>query len=381
VIGAGRRAVLLHSGFQMYGADRAALAIAIELMAQGWSVTVVVPRSGVLERTLREAGASVVIMDPFVLRRAEQRALSLPSWLWLLLKRLARLIRLANGSHFDVVHVNGLPVLGGLIFKARRPGRTRLVWHVHEILERRLPLRLAGLLLTAADVVVACSNAAAAQFPNAGKLPIHAVPSGARPLHRSPAATLPFAGETVTAVCLGRLNAWKGQEDLVSAVPLLQRAGVGVRVKLVGDVFPGQERVRDDLVAQVRRLGVENAVEFCGETAEPELILEQADVAVFPSTSPEPFGMALVEAMSLGRPVIATSIGGPAEIVRSGIDGLLVAPHAPAEIAEAVLAMSRDPQRARALGEAAEERARHFSVEDMAKKVVQLMGSEAEKLR
>jgi glycosyltransferase involved in cell wall biosynthesis len=178
----------------------------------------------------------------------------------------------------------------------------------------------------------------------------------------------------VTAVCVGRLNPWKGQQDLISAAGILRDTGTNLQVQLIGDVFPGQEPVRDQLQAQVKELGLEKQVTFMGELDAPEDVVEQADVAVFPSTSPEPFGMALVEAMALGRPVIATDIGGPAEIVRPGTDGYLVAPHAPRAIADAISGMLAAPEAARAMGEAAVARAKDFSLDDMARSVERLMG-------
>lgn len=72
----------------------------------------------------------------------------------------------------------------------------------------------------------------------------------------------------------------------------------------------------------------------------------------------EPFGMVLIEAMAAGLPVVAPSTGGPAEIVEDGVTGLLYPPDDPEAAAGAVLELLRDPERARALGEAGRRRVR-----------------------
>ena len=78
----------------------------------------------------------------------------------------------------------------------------------------------------------------------------------------------------------------------------------------------------------VAELGLGGAVRFLGEREDVPEILRACDVALLPSWD-EPFGRAVVEAMAMGAPIVATSVGGPAEIIRDGVDGLLVAPRRP----------------------------------------------------
>ena len=80
--------------------------------------------------------------------------------------------------------------------------------------------------------------------------------------------------------------------------------------------------------------------------------------------------MALVEAMALGRPVIASAGGGPSEIVRDGVDGLLVPPGDRARLTAAIRSLAGDPVRSRALGEAARARAQDFSSRAMVEQVL-----------
>jgi glycosyltransferase involved in cell wall biosynthesis len=89
-------------------------------------------------------------------------------------------------------------------------------------------------------------------------------------------------------------------------------------------------------------------------------VLAKADIFVTPSVS-EGLGVAVLEAMAMGRPVVATATGGLPEAVLDGETGLLVPPGEPAALAEALVSLLRDPTRARRMGEAGRERAlAHF---------------------
>jgi glycosyltransferase involved in cell wall biosynthesis len=90
-------------------------------------------------------------------------------------------------------------------------------------------------------------------------------------------------------------------------------------------------------------LGVGEAVTFLGERTDIPEILRALDVVLVPSWE-EPFGRTVIEAMAMGTPVIATSVGGPAEIIRSGRDGLLLPPRDPARWAESVCNLLRHPE-------------------------------------
>ena len=74
------------------------------------------------------------------------------------------------------------------------------------------------------------------------------------------------------------------------------------------------------------------------------------DVLVLPSLQPEPFGLVVLEAMAAGCPVIATNHGGPVEVIEDGVTGVLVPPTDPGPMAEALLMLLREPDRARAIG-------------------------------
>lgn len=167
--------------------------------------------------------------------------------------------------------------------------------------------------------------------------PVHVVPSGVR----GPAYTAaPTGGAGILYV--GRLHPQKGLDTLVRAAALLP----GVPVTLAGD---GPERAALEQLAG--QLGVAGRVLVTGFRPHREVpaLLAAADVVVLPSRYEE-LGTALVEAMAAGRPVVASAVGGIPELVRDGVDGLLVPPGEPVALATAVEKLLADPDLAAALG-------------------------------
>lgn len=162
---------------------------------------------------------------------------------------------------------------------------------------------------------------------------------------------------------LGRLTPIKGQADLVAAFALVRQQVEGAWLLLVGD---GEERVA--LEVQARSLGVDDRVIFAGWREEVPAMLKAMDIFAFPSFN-EGMGKALVEAMYVGLPVVATRVGGVPELIQEGTEGYLVPPRQPEALAEALLGLARDEGLRRAMGAAAERRARGYSVEGMIEKL------------
>ena len=156
-------------------------------------------------------------------------------------------------------------------------------------------------------------------------------------------------------VVAGRVQHEKGQDVAVDALALLDgQAGRQTRLVLAG-TGTASPAVAD----QVRRLGLGDQVLAPGRLERPALaaLLARADVVVVPSRY-EPFGRAVLEARAAGRPVVASAVGGLAEQVRDGVDGLLVAADDPAALAAAVRGLLDDPARAARLARAGHEVAR-----------------------
>lgn len=367
-----RRLLIVHSSSDLYGSDAAAIAVLAEARRADWEVTVTVPELGPLVPVIEGLGGEVLFLDPLKLRRRDVAWPTVLATLGRWFAQWRRLRALARERRFDVVYTSTAPTVGGVILA--RAWRVRHVYHVHEIFWFPRPL-VAGfeLVLASADAVICCSRSVAEQFRRR-RLTDRCVvaytgvdvPTG---LTESTPLDDLASGRPVEVICVARLNEWKGQEILIEAIAQLRADGRNVRATLVGDVFADAVHHRQRLLDQVERLALNDSIVFAGERRDALALVATADVLVLPSRRPEPFGMALVEGMALGRPVIATDAGGPREIVTNGSDGLLVQPGDPRELADALAGLIDDPAAARAMGEAARRRARDFSLTAMARQV------------
>jgi len=158
----------------------------------------------------------------------------------------------------------------------------------------------------------------------------------------------------------GRLWAEKGHIHLVRAMPEVVQAVPKVVLALAGEGV-----LRPELEAEVRKLNVEDHFRFLGVRRDVLNWMAAADLFVLPSNS-EGMPNALLEAMGLGLPVVATRVGGVPEIIRDGETGCLVPPQNPSALAIAIIALLRSPQERKRLGLNAREMVRReFQMEKM----------------
>lgn len=148
----------------------------------------------------------------------------------------------------------------------------------------------------------------------------------------------------------------KRAEDAVRVLAEVGRSRPA-RLLMVGD---GPERPRAE--EEARRLGVAGRVTFLGERTEVESLLPGADLFLLPSES-ESFGLAALEAMACGVPVIGTATGGLPELVEDGVSGRLCAPGDVGGMAAFAAGLLSDPARHASMREAARARAGAFGID------------------
>lgn len=161
------------------------------------------------------------------------------------------------------------------------------------------------------------------------------------------------------------LRPGKGHEVLFKALPRLQQVVPGVQIKLVGD-----GELADDLRRQAARYGA--AIEFLGQRMDVPDLLGASDVLVLPSWS-EALPTVLMEAGAASLPVVATDVGGTAEIVVNGETGYVVPAGDADALAQRLIDVLQNPVRAAQMGEKARERVtRLFSLQQQAQRTIAL---------
>jgi 2-deoxystreptamine N-acetyl-D-glucosaminyltransferase/2-deoxystreptamine glucosyltransferase len=221
-------------------------------------------------------------------------------------------------------------------------------------------------LLPGADAVIALTPSTARMLRGDG-IPsgrVHVIPPGYDPALFAAAAADPFPGLPRPRVAyLGRLAPQKDVGTLLQAFALLP---AGTRLLLVGD---GPDRAA--LARRAQAFG--GRVHFAGFVphAAVPAVLAHVDLLVLPSLY-EDLSSALIEAMAAGLPVVATRVGGTADLVHHGVNGLLVAPRDPAALAAAISQVLADPAAAARLSAAARRTAAGYAWPDLARKVLDI---------
>lgn len=162
---------------------------------------------------------------------------------------------------------------------------------------------------------------------------------------------------------VGNIRAWKGQREVIAALRLLPLdIRDQLRVCFAGATASMDAWYEAELRAEVARAGLDDCVVFLGHRSDVPDLYSAADIAVHASTSPEPFGLVVPEAMALHCAVIAAASGGPTEVIVPGT-GILCDPSRPAEYARALEELVRDDELRAAISAAAPARAALFSIE------------------
>lgn len=192
------------------------------------------------------------------------------------------------------------------------------------------------------------------------------IPSGVDLAAVTAAPLVRLSPEGPVVGTVARLVPVKGLQYLIDAAPAILRRCPTARFLLVGD-----GEMRGGLERTVRSLGLGDRITFAGFREDVPSVLAGMDVFVLPSLN-EGMGRVLVMAMALGKPIVATRVGGVPELLGDGEAGILVPPGDPTAIADAVSGLLADPRRASALGGAGRRRALRYSAEAMISELAKL---------
>jgi glycosyltransferase involved in cell wall biosynthesis len=243
--------------------------------------------------------------------------------------------------------------------------RKRFCFHLHDIVNAdhfsSINRRLIVVLANRAQMVVANSQATAEAYKSAGgkNRYVRVIHNGFKPLLFRPSSSSTSArtryeipeGNFPIVGLFGRITPWKGQHIFLNALVELP----DVRGLIVGEaLFTGEDRrYSRELRKLAAQLGIADRIHFTGFCSDIVPLLLSVDIVVHCSTSPEPFGRVIVEAMLAGRPVIATRAGGAREIVTDNNTGLLVEPGDAHALAAAIQRLLGDQDFAAEMGRAA----------------------------
>ena len=331
------------------GVERGTVEINQAIVGVGWT-GLVASAGGRLVPAVQRAGGRHIVL-PLASRD--------PLTIWRNAARLAAVIR---AERVAIVHARSRAPAWSAWLACRHTG-AHFVTTYHGTYGEDLPFkRRYNSVMAKGEQVIAASRFIAEEIvARHGTDPtrVRVIPRGVDPVRFDPAVVSGDRMErlaqawrvpdgTLVALLPGRLTSWKGQAVLIEAMARMSRRDVcGV---LVGS-DQGRQRYTARLIRQAEALGVADRLRLAGECDDMPAALMLADVVVHASTQPEAFGRVVIEAQAMGRPVIASDLGGPVETVEHGVTGWRVPPGDPAVLAAAIEAALEFPAEQReALG-------------------------------
>ncbi len=286
--------------------------------------------------------------------------------------------------NYDLIYANTQKalVVGALAsFLSSRP----LVYHLRDILcanhfsqtNRRIAVTLAN---RCASLVIANSQATGKAFIEAGGRAdiVKVVYNGFDPeRYRAQQAEIDrvrqqfeLEGKFVVGH-FSRLSPWKGQHVLIEALKYCPKQVIAI---LVGDALFGEQDYIEQLQQQVAELGLKERVQFLGFRSDVVPLMVACDLVAHTSTSPEPFGRVIIEAMLCGTPVVATAAGGVVELVEQNKTGWLVKPGDALELAATINTCHQQPESAATIVRQAQLQAsENFHVSAINRQIAQLL--------
>lgn len=316
-------------GERLGGAEAMLQGILEGARESGHEVEVVFLQDGPWPREVSEMGLKV-----FVLRVGRMRQVG--NWF----ATVVRLARIFRSRRPDVIldwsakmQFYGAPaaVLAGM--------RHRLTWW-QQAIPKRDWLDGTATLLPAAGIFCYSGAAREAQERLRPRRRTFVVNAGSpEPPADEPVADIALPGDVPIVGLVGRLQVWKGQDQLLRAHALLRERGLRMHTLIVGgDSWGLSPEYAGSLEPLARELGISDEVTFTGEVPDAGPYIRRMDVIVNAS-DPEPFGIVILEGMAREVAVAAVRSGGPAEFVQDGVTGVLARSGSPEDLADALASL------------------------------------------
>jgi len=329
------------------GVERGTIEITLAIAAAGWTALVASAGGRLVDAVQRAGGRHITL--PLATRN--------PLTVWRNAARLAVVIRTERVA---IVHARSRGPAWSAWLACRRTGAHFVTTYHGAYGEDLLLKRRYNSVMAKGARVIAASRFIAdliARRHGTNPVQIRIIPRGVDPAVFDPGTV---SGDRMARLAVawrlpdgapvvllpGRLTGWKGQAVLIEALARMSRHDVyGV---LVGS-DQGRRRYSAGLIRQAETLGIADRLRLAGECDDMPAALMLADVVVHASTQPEAFGRVVIEAQAMGRPVIASDLGGPVETVEQGVTGWRVPPGDAGALAvaiEAALALPIEERKA-----------------------------------
>ncbi|MDQ8203595.1 glycosyltransferase family 4 protein [Pelagicoccus sp. SDUM812003] len=365
-----RRCLMLLQGNEGYGVRRAVLDLSKQLVLNSVELHFVAMRSGPFVAELKGLAYPVTVMEQAtsegIRRKGFGFVLGCIAVFRQSLTAKRRLVSIIEDVKPDWIHlpVASLLILAGL---AGRTAKRPVYWHLHNTVVSKLPMRLQPLcyqLICKLAKVTPMGNSqhTAASLGDALCKPEVLYPGVDTQFFNPDRVKAPLRKsdfgfeETVPLFAIvARMNPSKAQDRVVEAAIGLLAEGKRLSLMLVGGPLDSDYSV--SLQKTIDAAGAGEAIKLVDRVEDPRPYFQLADVVINSRKDAEPFGLSLVEAMLMERPVLAYALGGPSETVGVGVTGWLVDEPTVEGYRRGIIQALKDEARWKSMGAASRARA------------------------
>lgn len=346
------------------GAVQSMFRLARWLKQQGGEPVVVLPRDGTIIPWYTQAGIKVRVM-PFEEMHQRITPVYLIRYLFSTLSIIGRLVALIRREQIGIVHVNEIVYFPGLI--AGKVAGAKTVCHVRVIVERPRWLKhaLSWIVSRCSDHVLCVSDAVRTQMfpqqpphvrtlynpgPELDRFDPQVVGDG-----RAIRQQLGIPLNVFVVGLVSKLSPNKGHLALIEAALMLKlhQPQLPIHYLIIGGEVAGKEDYARQIEQTLAQHGLEGAFTLAGMQSNVPQFIAACDVMVHLPSIEDPFPGVVLEAMAMGKPIVAFASGGIPEQFDDGKSGLLVEKNNIAALAETLLTLAHDPARRRQIGQAA----------------------------
>ena len=370
--------LFIHQSAELYGSDKTILMFISSLDKQKYKSIVVLPFDGPLKREFEKNGIEVVIAPVLKLYRKMFTPTNILKFFKEYKEGLKTLNELHKKYNFNIVYSHTLAALIGIVFAKKN--NIKHLWHVQEIIAKPVIFNkgFVKLLSIKANDVAVYDSRTTMEFwiknnPRLAKKS-EFVCNGLD-IKQKPEPNIENSlkirndyfkvnqNELVIAL-VGRINSWKGQQLLLEAFNKIAQKYNNIKLVYLGSAPPNQEFFETDLKNKISEYGLNERVIIIPFQENIWPFWDSIDIAVVPSTEPEPFGMVAIEAMLSKKPVVAANHGGLTETVLHNHNGLLFEPNNAESLAISLEELINDESKRKQFGENGYHRTiEHFSLE------------------
>lgn len=367
--------LFIHQSAELYGSDKTLLLLLKYLDKAKFYPVVILPNDGPLKNELEKVNIEVHIAPVLKLYRKMFSPKNLITFFSDIKKGVTISNELHKKYHFDIVYSNTLAVLLGLFFV--RKTKIKHIWHVHEIIEspsvfKKAFMKILSLKTTSSIIYNSIATKTFWETNHAirkkGVVVWNGVENNDLSISDNEIDNLrkQLFNTTQNKIIIGlvgRISRWKGQQILLDSFEEISKTYQNIKLVYIGSPPPNQEVFLEQLNLQIAEKKLSDKVTILSFRKDISTIWHCIDVAVVPSTEPEPFGLVAIEAMFAKKPVIGSNHGGLTEIIINNETGFLVEPNNQKQLSEALNELIKNQELREQFGNAGYQRAvNEFSI-------------------